>query len=535
MKKRIMLTALCLLLVLPLAALAGEPEIPEGDFHAQQTALKKDRSWPVYTGPGSIYGQSGGGKAKAGTNDWVQVLGGSDGSYLLVQYAVNGGRLRIGWISADALQNRDSADTRSLGDSFAWRPCHATEDALLTDDPLMSQTAVARVSAGAGLTYLARMGDWAYVEYMPENASPLCAFVKLDQLEMDPVPLDSHPYFRYIADFLAQCGIEAEPTGIAHSREMDPDYSATLWFDLKGGGRFRAYYYGSEYDPLLTPLEFNCTIYDPTDEELGKYLDGALGLLAQAEAGAIDRARNWQDVERERRVVASNGLLYHEYLGEQGLRVLLEQLSRHDGRDALNSLRARLASRILGKRDNTAVDPALGCAWYDALTLKTQNDLPTPDPAVWESDPVVAAAEKLLMEQFTAQYAPYYHFPDYEPEKGVFVVALKECARQEAGNRVTLWAAMGMEQIGLYDGVDCRLISGGWYPVRLTLEDRDGAYALAEMIEPEDGDYYWPSIVTMCDGDENLAETLVQADSGIRSAEEKYLSAAGYPDAVIGK
>jgi hypothetical protein len=100
---------------------------------------------------------------------------------------------------------------------------------------------------------------------------------------------------------------------------------------------------------------------------------------------------------------------------------------------------------------------------------------------------VVAAAEKLLMEKFTAYYARDYHFPDYEPEKGVFVVALKECARQEAGNRVTLWAAMGMEQIGLYDGVDCRLISGGWYPVRLTLEDRDGAYALAEMIEPEDG------------------------------------------------
>ncbi len=528
MKRMLLLCAAGLLLMC--FARAETPRIPEGDFAVLDVKLTADRSWPVYTGPGEEYRIANAGKARVGTNGWVQVLGGADGAYLLVQYAVNGQRLRIGWISAEALpKNMLSVETAyALGQAFCWRESHLNRDAALTDDPLLSREAATLLPDGARVQYLARMGEWAYVEAWADGA-PACGFVPLDAVTLDPVNVDSHPAFRDAADLLERAGIGFEPAGIRERWK-------TIYFNLDNGGRFWAYYYGNgteAYDPALSPLEFNCRFENACDEDIGKYLTEALSMIARAEDGDVDGARNWYDVDQARATIVSNALLYQEYLGEQALRVLLDQLAAHDGQDHVNSLRARLASRILGVRDKTAVDPARGCAWFDALRLARQNDLPPADPALYTDDPLLLIATQLLTDAEAETYAGYAFSPETDVKKCVPIVSLNEYGRITEGNRVSLIVSMGCELIAVYDGTEVNMVSGRWCPLRVTLEQgENGQWRMTEKLEPGDGTEYWPGILNICGGDEAAAEALAQLDSGIRRAVCRYLTANGFAEAA---
>lgn len=536
--KRFALMLCCCLLLAALPALsegeAPEPAIPEGDFSVLPVRLTPGKKWPVYAGP--IYPgpkdmyprRAGAGKASLSTNGWVQVLGGKDGAYLFVQYAVGADRLRTGWISADALAKADWRREYgwALGNRFCWRESHLTRDTALTDDPLLSGAEAARLKAGARVDYLARMGGFAYVAAEDEQG-PLWGFVPLDAVMHDPVSVDGHPAFRWAADMLQKAGIEAEPSGINEEEHA-------IYFDLKAGGRFRSYYYGTEYNALLTPLEFNCFFSDASDGDIAKYFDVAFSMLAEVENGSIDHAANWADVENARKVIVSNALLFHDYLREQGLRVLLSQLAAHDGQDALNSLRARMASRLLGVRDQTGVDPKLGCAWYDALRLAEQNALPPVDASLYAKDELLLWATRLMIERESEIYRGYPSSPETDISKCATIVALEVCRREEEGDTATLWASMGCQLIAVYDSKDYRLVSGHWYPVRLKLRKEDGMWRIEELTEPEDGECYWPSIVSMCGGDERLAEKLIQTENGIREATRLYLQAVGCPDAAAG-
>ena len=533
MKKCVLFLA-AWLLIFGASALADadKPALPPGDFEEMDVQLKMGETWPVYAGPDLMHPQAGAGKAKLSTKGWVQVLG-NDYDRLLVQYAVSDTRLRIGWIDTEALEDGEwqRAKLYEKLHALAWRPCHTVVDAALTDDPLLSRDAVIRLQENAPLQYLGRLGDWAYVE-VSDPAAPVCGFVPYDAIALDPIDVDSHPYFRFAADFLKNAGIEAEPAGIQPVRNFETD-SRTIYFALKNGGTFWAYYYADGFDEALMKPSFNWHIEGCTDEDLGKYLTAALQLLADVENGAIDQAANWTDPEEARRVTVSNGLLYHDYLGEQALRVLLRQLAAHDGNDALNSLRARLASRLLGVRDQTDVDPALGCLWYDALRLAQQDDLPQADAAVYETDPAVIAAENLLIQQYTQECLGFYDTPEYDGSKGAFLVSMQVCRRQETGDAVTLWANHTRVQIALYDGTTMKEISGAAYPIRVTLaKTPDGGWQLTQLTEPGDGEDYWPDIVKFCDGDEALAQQLTESDSGISSAMKKYFAAAGFPEAA---
>jgi hypothetical protein len=238
-------------------------------------------------------------------------------------------------------------------------------------------------------------------------------------------------------------------------------------------------------------------------------------------------------VEQARETIISNGLLYQEYLGEQGLRVLLNQLAAHDGNDRVNSLRARLASRLLGVKDNTKVDPAEGYAWYDALRIARQNALKPADAGVYVQDTILRAATQLLIEHYGAEYAGYPSSPEVDTAKCVTVVALGECAREQKGNQVTIWANGGHELIALYNDKEIKLSSGSWYPLRLTMERQDdGSWNLIELIEPEDGDYYQSSILWMCNGDRQLAERMYTEPFPMEEAVQKVLASQGYPDAA---
>lgn len=179
--------------------------------------------------------------------------------------------------------------------------------------------------------------------------------------------------------FIQSAGIEADSV-----LRIDNEITVTLI----NGGTASLYTYG-DFDPYDLSWRFT----DAADTDVALYLDHALGMLASLEeeipTASETRASNYE-------VMVSNGLLYLENVGEQGLRILLAQLSLHDD-SSLNSLRARLASRLLSFTDATPVDPAEGLAWYDALTISVQDELPPVDASAYEPDPLLAAADMLMM------------------------------------------------------------------------------------------------------------------------------------------
>lgn len=509
----------------PALADAPAPVLPEGDLRVMDVSLRPDTAWTVYAGPGADDPAANEGKARVSANSWVQVLGGEGWGRILVQYAVNDQRLRIGWIDVDALAPEDHtyAVCCEPGEKFLWRPCHINSDCSLTDDPLLSQTPAAELPALTKASYLCRMGDWAMID-LTAGQGHIRGFVPMDAVALDEIDLDQNPNFQDAAALLQRAGIAAVPRGIRDN---------TVIFDLQNGGVFQYYYYGDDYDPVLTPLEFNCRLEHASDEDVGRYLAEALTMLSRVDEGAIDIAKPWYDLRSARETIVSNGLIYQEYLGEQGLRVLLEQLAAHDGNGAVNSLRSRLASRLLGLRDNSQEDPSAGCAWYDALRLARQNALMPADAGAYVQDPILRAATQLLIDHYGAEYAAYPSTPEVDTSKCVTVVALGECARKREGNRVTLWVNGGHELIALYDDKDIKLCSGSWYPVRLTMEQQaDGNWKLTELTEPEDGDYYDSSILRMCGGDRQLAEKMYTQPFPMEEAVQQVLSSQGYPDAA---
>ena len=148
-------------------------------------------------------------------------------------------------------------------------------------------------------------------------------------------------------------------------------------------------------------------------------------------------------------------------------------------------------------------------------------------------DPILRAATQLLIDHYGAEYAGYPSSPEVDTSKCVTVVALGECAREQKGNQVTLWANGGHELIALYNDREIKLSSGSWYPLRLTMEQKsDGTWHMTELAEPEDGDLYASSILRMCNGDRKLAEKMYTEPYPMEEAVQKVLASQGYPDAV---
>lgn len=305
---------------------------------------------------------------------------------------------------------------------------------------------------------------------------------------------------------------------------------------LADGGTASLWIYG-DFDPLDLSWRFS----GATDADVARYLDHALGQLAAledripADTGSLSaaeamRARNYA-------VMVSNALLDLERTGEQGLRILLDQLAAHDD-SGLNSLRARLASRLLGRAHNSPVDPAEGLAWYDALTLAVQDDLPLPDASVYVDDPFLAEVTALLIAYEEERRKDYDYTSDVDGGKTTTYVYLSAVTSRMDGDSATVLCHMASEQIALYDGTRVEVLSGSWAPRRIELTRADGAWAITRVVETGDGTEYWPSIVAFCDGDEALAESLTSANtSELHEAHEaalkKWLAAIGYPDVTM--
>ncbi len=325
--------------------------------------------------------------------------------------------------------------------------------------------------------------------------------------------------------FLQEAGIQTDSV-----MRIDNEIIVTLM----GGGTASLYTYG-DFDKYDLSWRFN----DAADADVALYLDHALTLLHKLEMKIPADLSGLSDAEKRRTenyaVMISNSLLYLENVGQQGLHVLLDQLSAHDDSE-LNSLRARLASRLLGKLDNSPVDPKEGMAWYDALTISVQDALPLPDASVYVEDPFLAEVTQLIIAREEARRATYVFAADTDPAKTTTFVYLSAVTSRVQDDTAAVFCHMASEKYALYDGTRLALLSGGWYPVRIDLVRTEDVWTLSSVTEPEDGTYYWPSIVAFCEGDERLAEALCQANTpALHDAHEaaltKWLASIGYPAA----
>ncbi len=293
---------------------------------------------------------------------------------------------------------------------------------------------------------------------------------------------------------------------------------------LQKGGTARLWLYG-DFDPFDLSWRFDGVC----DEDMALYLDHALSLLAGLEEkiplADERRADNYA-------VMVSNALLYLENVGQQGLQILLDKLSAHDAGN-LNSLRSRLASRLLGRLDAIPVDPAEGLAWYDALKISVQDDLPVVDASVYEPDPLLAAASQLMIAYEEERRADD-SWPQVDGTKSRNLVAINAAKVIETQEHATIWGVMYSAQYALYDGVRLRLVSG-WIPhLRIEMQRVNGEWTLDKVIFAEDGTRNAPSILAFCDNDKELQRAVMTLEYPDMDAHvQTWLAAIGYPDVTM--
>ncbi len=162
MKKFVsMLLPLCLsLLLFSAVAFAAEaPSLPGGTLTADVVSFASKQTYAVYAAPDSKGIRGANGRARVSTNDWIQVFG-TDGDWLLVQYAITDSHFRIGYIDRKVLPE----DVRVPELRLTAIPAVVNYDVEVTDDPLMSHSVLTTLTENTRVTAIGSLGDWTYIE-----------------------------------------------------------------------------------------------------------------------------------------------------------------------------------------------------------------------------------------------------------------------------------------------------------------------------------------------------------------------------------
>ena len=181
MMKKLLCTLLGMLLLLGTALAdtseqtvpdaSNAPVIPTGTLSASLVTFTSNQTYAVYSAPDSKSIRGAKGRARVSTNGWIQVFG-SDGDWILVQYDITDKHNRIGYIDKNALPKDVAVPELALTNV----PAVVNYNVVVTDDPLVSQTPLARLTENTSVTVLGTMGDWTYIEGM-ENKVRFRGFV----------------------------------------------------------------------------------------------------------------------------------------------------------------------------------------------------------------------------------------------------------------------------------------------------------------------------------------------------------------------
>lgn len=142
-----LLLALLTCFAAALADTGSRPEIPQGTLNAEVMSFTPGQTYAVYSAPDSRSIRGAKGRARVSTNGWIQVFG-AEGDWLLVQYAITPEHCRIGYIDKNALPQDMVVPPLAL----EAVPAIVSYDVSVTDDPLMSQTPLTRLTENTSVT-----------------------------------------------------------------------------------------------------------------------------------------------------------------------------------------------------------------------------------------------------------------------------------------------------------------------------------------------------------------------------------------------
>lgn len=135
------------------------PELPGGTLTASLVSFTSNHTYPVYAAPDSKSLRGAKGRARVSTNGWIQVFG-SEGDWILVQYDITDTHNRIGYIEKDALPDGTMVPELNL----TRMPAVVHYNVEVTDDPLVSRDALARLTENTKVICLGTLGEWTYIE-----------------------------------------------------------------------------------------------------------------------------------------------------------------------------------------------------------------------------------------------------------------------------------------------------------------------------------------------------------------------------------
>lgn len=142
------------------AKLTSEPDLPaSNELKSQNVKFTGGQSYNVYSAPGSDSLRGGKGKAKVSTNGWIQVFG-IDNGYVLIQYSIDSSHYRFGYIDESSLPGKNDVNELFFDLMDAWTVGKVS----VTDDPLYSRSELTSLPENAPVTWLATLGNWAYIE-----------------------------------------------------------------------------------------------------------------------------------------------------------------------------------------------------------------------------------------------------------------------------------------------------------------------------------------------------------------------------------
>ena len=149
---------------------------------AQRVSLARQKSVPVYSGPGKNYFRAANGLAECSPHDPFLLWGYTEGWYM-ISYSTNGGGNRIGYIQQGTFTGRLDAEVLT----FADKPARTTQKVNVTDDPDGLRKTVATLSSGTNVTYLATHekggSNWYYIE-CTVSGKKMRGFIPANTLEI---------------------------------------------------------------------------------------------------------------------------------------------------------------------------------------------------------------------------------------------------------------------------------------------------------------------------------------------------------------
>ena len=161
-------------------ALTNPPVTPTDFYTPISVTLRPREKYDVFAAPGRNSYRAANGKAVMSTNDWVQIFGEEDG-WVLVQYDISRDQMRFGYVDASVLPKDAEVQTLHWYDL----PEQTVKVSIsVTDDPLVSRSIIAYLTAGDTVKVLSEFGNWYYIEMTDNQGELLRGFIPQTTIDL---------------------------------------------------------------------------------------------------------------------------------------------------------------------------------------------------------------------------------------------------------------------------------------------------------------------------------------------------------------